>query len=89
MSKPPEQSNNQQANAEAIDKAINAGKAIIAEKKPKIEAAMSIYVSLLGETQDTVVSAFIEGAALTPKGAVTYWYNCRRKHNRAKAAAAK
>lgn len=47
---------------------------------------MSIYTALLGESQDTVVSAFIEGAALTPKGAVTYWYNCRRKHNRMKTS---
>jgi hypothetical protein len=25
------------------------------------------------------VAAFVEGASLTPKGALTYWYNCRRK----------
>ena len=89
MSKQPDQTTKQPASAEMIDKAINAGKGIIADNKPKIEAAMSIYIALLGETQDTVVSAFIKGAALTPKGAVTYWYNCRRKHNRMKAAAAK
>lgn len=85
MSKKPE---NQSISAEAIDQAIAAGKAIISDGKPKIDAAMSIYVALLGETQDTVVSAFIEGAALTPKGAVTYWYNCRRKHNRMKSSSA-
>ncbi|WP_108461484.1 hypothetical protein [Devosia naphthalenivorans] len=71
--------------AEVIDRAITEGKAVIAAGKPKIDAAMSIYVSLVGESQETVVSAFIEGASLTPKGAVTYWYNCRRKHRRIEA----
>lgn len=73
---------------ELLETAIIAGKALIDEGKPKIDAAMSIYIALLGESQDTVVSAFIEGAALTPKGAVTYWYNCKRKHKRMTSSAA-
>lgn len=68
--------------SDAIDIAITAGKAIVADGKPKIEAAMWIYSALVGVDQDTVVSAFIEGASLTPKGALTYWYNCRRKHRK-------
>lgn len=72
---------------DVVEQAVNAGKAILADGKPKIEAAMRIYTVLLGFSQDDVISAFIEGASLTPKGAVTYWYNCRRKHSRMKAAA--
>jgi hypothetical protein len=73
--------------AGVVEQAIASGKALIGSGKPKIEAAMYIYVALLGHSQDDVVSAFIEGAALTPKGAVTYWYNCRRKHKRMGSAA--
>ena len=84
MTKKPNIASGEAATPEAIDQAIASGKAIIADGKPKIDAAMSIYIALLGEPQETVVSAFIEGAALTPKGAVTYWYNCRRKFQKEK-----
>lgn len=67
------------ANAEAVTAAIVAGKTLIDQGKPKIEAAMSIYIALEGEPQEIVVKAFIDGATLTEKGALTYWYNCRRK----------
>lgn len=66
-------------NAELIDNAIAEGMALINLGKPKIEAAMLIYAKLEVESQETVVDAFIKGASLTPKGALTYWYNCRRK----------
>jgi hypothetical protein len=72
--------------ASKLERTIAEGKTVIAGGKPKIAAAMTIYAALLGEPQEVVVNAFIEGAALTPKGAVTYWYNCRRKHNRLKSA---
>lgn len=68
--------------ADEVTKAIEAGRAIIGAGEPKINAAMSIYIALLGQPQETVTAAFIAGAALTPKGAVTYWYNCKRKHSR-------
>ena len=62
-----------------IQQAIADGKALIAEGKSKADAAMAIF-RLIGESsQETVVQAFIEGASLTPKGALTYWYNCKRK----------
>ena len=65
--------------ADIIQQAIADGKAIIAEGKSKADAAMAIF-RLIGESsQETVVQAFIEGATLTPKGALTYWYNCKRK----------
>ena len=65
--------------ADIIQQAIADGKALMAEGKSKADAAMAIF-RLIGESsQETVVQAFIEGASLTPKGALTYWYNCKRK----------
>ncbi len=66
-------------NVEAVKAAIATGKALIDEGKTKAEAAMAIYIQIEGELQETVVKAFVEGATLTEKGALTYWYNCRRK----------
>ena len=40
---------------------------------------MAIYRHLHDCPQQTVINAFVEGASLTPKGALTYWYNYRRK----------
>ena len=36
-----------------------------------------------GHEKDVVIAAFVQGATLTEKGAVTYWYNCRRKAKKA------
>lgn len=66
-------------NKEAFKAAIAQGKIAIKEGKTKAEVALAIYVQLKGETRETVVAAFVDGASLTEKGAVTYWYNCRRK----------
>ena len=62
-----------------IAQAIAEGQALIAEGKTKVEAAMAIYRHLNESPQEVVINAFIDGASLTPKGALTYWYNCRRK----------
>lgn len=65
--------------ADLIQQAIADGKVLISEGKSKAEAAMAIF-RLIGESsQETVVQAFVDGATLTPKGALTYWYNCKRK----------
>ena len=40
------------------------------------------------EPKEVIVAAFIEGATLTEKGALTYWYNCRRKAAKEAAAVA-
>lgn len=63
----------------AIQAAIVRGKALIAEGKSKADAAREIYAAIKDESKDTIVEAFVQGATLTPKGALTYWYNCRRK----------
>ena len=64
---------------ETIRQAISEGKALIKDGKPKIEAAKAIFQKLKGADKATIIAAFMEGATLTEKGAVTYWYNCRRK----------
>lgn len=66
-----------------IKEAIAKGKALIKEGKSKADAAMEIFVALKDEEKDVVIAAFIQGATLTEKGAVTYWYNCRRKAKKA------
>ena len=63
----------------AIKEAIAKGKAVIKEGKSKADAAMVIFEALKDEEKDVVIAAFVQGATLTEKGAVTYWYNCRRK----------
>ena len=70
-------------NKPAIKEAIAKAKAIINEGKSKVEAAMCIFKALKAEEKDVVIEAFIQGAKLTEKGAVTYWYNCRRKAKKA------
>lgn len=67
----------------AIKDAIAKGKAVIKEGKSKAEAAMVIFEALKDEEKDVVIAAFVQGATLTEKGAVTYWYNCRRKAKKA------
>lgn len=66
-------------NPEAVKAAVAAGKALVDEGKTKAEAAMAIFLQIEGQSQEIIVKAFVEGATLTEKGALTYWYNCRRK----------
>ena len=64
---------------ELITSAIQQGRALIEQGRTKVEAASVIFKILEGASQETLVQAFINGANLTPKGALTYWYNLRRK----------
>ncbi len=66
-----------------IKEAIAKGKAVIKDGKSKADAAMVIFEALKDEDKDVVIAAFVQGATLTEKGAVTYWYNCRRKAKKA------
>ena len=66
-----------------IKEAIAKGKALIKEGKSKADAAMVIFEALKAEDKEVVIAAFVQGATLTEKGAVTYWYNCRRKSKKA------
>jgi hypothetical protein len=73
-------------NQPAIRAAIEEGKAVLAAGGTKADAARSIFGAIQSESKEVLVAAFVEGASLTAKGALTYWYNCRRKA--AKEAAA-
>ncbi len=55
------------------------GQAVLKEGKTKADAARLIFSLIQNEEKDVVVAVFVEGANLTPKGALTYWYNCRRR----------
>ncbi|MGA7194080.1 MAG: hypothetical protein WBW94_10650 [Anaerolineales bacterium] len=66
-------------NKDNVKHAIAQGKALIKEGKSKADAARLIYATIKDEGKEVIVAAFIEGATLTEKGALTYWYNCRRR----------
>lgn len=66
-------------NKPVIKEAITKGKALIKDGGPKVDAAMLIFEALKGEDKEVIIAAFVQGATLTEKGAVTYFYNCRRK----------
>lgn len=65
-----------------VQKAILEGRALIEQGKTKVEASMAIYRLIEDQPQEIVVQAFIDGASLTQRGALTYWYNCRRRKAR-------
>jgi hypothetical protein len=70
-------------NKQSIKDAIAKGKALIKDGKSKADAAMAIFEALKTEDKDTVIAAFVQGATLTDRGAITYWYNCKRKARKA------
>src|SRR6185295_2658377 len=63
----------------AVKKAVEEGQAVLKEGKSKADAAWAIYGRLKDEDKELIVAAFIKGATLTEKGALTYWYNCRKR----------
>ena len=67
-------------NAAAVRKAVALGKDM--RKQPdvsKADVARKMYETISDEPKDVIVQAFVDGAGLTPKGALTYFYNCKRK----------
>lgn len=71
-------------NPAAVKKAVTQGKEILKQpEKTKADAARVIYAMIAGEPRDIIIQAFIDGAGLTPKGAQTYFYNCKRKAKKA------
>jgi bisphosphoglycerate-independent phosphoglycerate mutase (AlkP superfamily) len=45
----------------------------------KADVARKMFETIADEPREVIVQAFVDGAGLTPKGAQTYFYNCRRK----------
>jgi hypothetical protein len=63
-----------------VKKAIALGKEVRKQpEKTKADAARAMFELISGEPREIVVQAFVDGAGLTPKGAQTYFYNCKRK----------
>ena len=68
------------ANLTNFKKAISTGQAMTKKGGvTKAEVARAIYDLVKDEDRDVIVQVFIEGCGLTPKGAMTYVYNVRRK----------
>ena len=55
-----------------IASAIDAAKALMKEGKTKADAAWEIFSQIGSEAKEVLVAAFVAGAGLTPKGALTY-----------------
>jgi len=67
-------------NSASYKKAVSLGKDLI--KKPettKADVARKMFELISNEDRHVIAKAFIEGANLTEKGAMTYVYNIRRK----------
>jgi len=74
-------------NPAAVRKAIALGKDM--RKQPetsKADVARKMFETIADEPREVIVQAFVDGAGLTPKGAQTYFYNCRRRAGKAAAA---
>jgi hypothetical protein len=74
-------------NKEPIKGAIAQGLELIHSGKSKADAARAIFGVLNNEQKEVIVAAFVAGATLTEKGALTYWYNCKRKAKKEAGAA--
>jgi hypothetical protein len=71
-------------NSAAVRKAIALGKDM--RKAPdtsKADVARKMFETIADEPREVIVQAFVDGAGLTPKGAQTYFYNCKRKAKKA------
>jgi hypothetical protein len=68
-----------------VKKAISLGKDILKNKPDatKAEIALAMYELLIDEPREIIAQAFVDGAGLTPKGAMTYVYNTKRKYAKA------
>jgi len=67
-------------NVSNYKKAISLGQEL--SKTPditKAEVARKMFPLIQDEDREIIAKAFVEGANLTPKGAMTYVYNTRRK----------
>ena len=71
-------------NPVAIKKAIATGKEMAKQPETtKADIARKMFESISGEPREIIIQACVDGAGLTPKGAQTYFYNCKRKAKKA------
>ena len=57
-----------------VKSAVDEGRTLINGGSTKIAAALAIFERLEDQPQDVVWKALMDGASLTHKGAMTYWY---------------
>jgi ribosomal protein S24E len=63
-----------------VRKAIALGKDMrTAPDTSKADVASKMFETIANEPREVIVQAFVDGAGLTPKGAQTYFYNCKRR----------
>lgn len=74
----------QAVDRDSVYKAVEQGKFGIANGKTKVEVVRIMYPFIINEPPEVIWTAFVEGAGLTEKGAVTYWYNVRREQRKSK-----
>ena len=80
VSKKTDQTSTNSTSPDNLKKAVALGKEMSkSADNSKADVARSMYEILHEEPKDVIVKAFIDGASLTPKGAQTYFYNCKRK----------
>ena len=66
--------------AASVKKAVALGKEMRKDAEvSKADIARKMYETISAESRDVIIQAFVDGAGLTPKGAQTYYYNCKRK----------
>jgi hypothetical protein len=66
--------------AQYPDKHLGLGKEMSKKQDTtKAEVARKMFKLIQGESREVIARAFVEGANLTPKVAMTYVYNIRRK----------
>ena len=72
------------ANPAVVRKAVSLGKDMRkAPETSKADVARKMFETIADEPKEVIVQAFVDGAGLTPKGALTYFYNCRRRARKA------
>ena len=68
-------------NAEQVKNAVALGKEMTkkGDEVTKVDVARAMYELIHEESREVIVQAFVDGVNLTPKGAQTYFYNCKRR----------
>ena len=69
-------------NPESVAKATKLGQSQLAEGKTKVEATRAMYPLIKDEGREIICQAFVDGAGLTERGAMTYFYNVVRHFKR-------
>ena len=61
-----------------IKDAISKGKELLKAGKSKADVTREIFPMIQKEDREAICHVFQQGAGLTQKGSMTYYYNCRR-----------